>query len=60
VNECTWEPIKSLSNAMEKVHKFHQLFLNKLKYVPHGTVIQRGGDVTDVNVKEFIYLNVHP
>jgi len=23
VNECTWEPIKNLSNAMEKVHEFH-------------------------------------
>ncbi len=23
VSECTWEPIKNLSNVMEKVHEFH-------------------------------------
>ncbi len=23
VNKCTWESIKNLSNAMEKVHEFH-------------------------------------
>jgi hypothetical protein len=23
-SECSWEPIKNLSNAMEKVHNFHR------------------------------------
>ncbi len=24
VSKCTWEPIKNLSNVMEKVHEFHR------------------------------------
>jgi hypothetical protein len=28
VSECTWKLIKNLSNVMEKVHEFHQRYLN--------------------------------
>jgi hypothetical protein len=37
VNECTQEPIKNLSNAMEKVHEFHRRYINKPKLHLHGT-----------------------
>ncbi len=36
VNEHIWEPMKNLSNAMEKVHEFHQQYVNKLKSIPCG------------------------
>jgi len=32
ISECTWEPVKNLSNAMEKVKDY--FCLNKLKVVP--------------------------
>jgi hypothetical protein len=38
---CEWMRMgtnkKNLSNAMEKVHKFHQWYSNKPKSIPHGT-----------------------
>jgi hypothetical protein len=37
VSKCTREPIKNLSNVMEKVHEFHQQYLNKPKSIPYGT-----------------------
>jgi len=37
VNEQTWELIKNLLNAMEKVHEFHQQYSNKPKYALCGT-----------------------
>jgi hypothetical protein len=37
VNEQTWESIKMILNAMEKVHEFHQQYPNKLKYIFRGT-----------------------
>ncbi len=37
VSKCTKEPIKNLSNAMEKVHEFHQQYPNKPKSIPYGT-----------------------
>jgi hypothetical protein len=37
VSKCTWEPIKNPSNVIKKVHQFHQLYLNKPKFVPRGT-----------------------
>jgi len=36
MNEHTWEPIKNLSNAIKKVHKFHQQYPSKPKFAPHG------------------------
>ncbi len=37
VSKCTWEPIKNLSNAMEKVHECHWQYTNKPKSTPFGT-----------------------
>ncbi len=37
VSERTYKPIKNLSNAMEKVHEFHQCYPNQPKFAPHGT-----------------------
>ncbi len=37
VNERTWELIQNLSNAMEKVHEFHQPYPNNPKYIPCET-----------------------
>jgi hypothetical protein len=37
VSECIWELIENLLNAMEKVHEFHQQYLNKPKFIPYGT-----------------------
>jgi len=37
LSECIWEPIKNISNAMEKVHEFHQRCPNKPKFAPYGT-----------------------
>jgi len=36
VSECTWEPMKNLLNAMEKMHEFHQQYPNKCKSIPCG------------------------
>jgi hypothetical protein len=36
VNKRTWELIKNLSNAMKKVHEFHQQYPNKPKSILHG------------------------
>jgi hypothetical protein len=37
VSEHTKEPIKNLSNAMQKMHEFHQQYPNKPKSAPCGT-----------------------
>jgi len=37
VTKQTWELIKNLLNVMEKVHEFHQQYLNKPKYALCGT-----------------------
>jgi hypothetical protein len=37
MRKCTWEPIKNLSNTIEKVHEFHQQYPNKPKFAPCGT-----------------------
>ncbi len=37
MNECTWKPIRNLSNAMEKVQEFHQQYPSKPKSIVHGT-----------------------
>ncbi len=36
ISEHTWEPVKNLSNAMEKVKNFHMWYLNKPKAIPCG------------------------
>jgi hypothetical protein len=51
VNEHTWEPFKDLSNAMEKVHKFHQRYPNKPNPLDlMELVVKQGGDVTNANM----------
>jgi hypothetical protein len=37
MRKCIWEPIKIVSNMMEKVHEFHRQYPNKPKFTPHGT-----------------------
>jgi hypothetical protein len=60
MNEHSWEPIKNLSNSMEKVHAFHQRYQTSLGPFFVELVARREGDVMDVNVMEFIPLNAHP
>jgi hypothetical protein len=62
VSECTWEPIKNLSNAMEKVHEFHQQYPNKPKFVfLMDLVTRRGGDVMDTNIRHHLPMDgIHP
>jgi hypothetical protein len=36
INKHTWEPIKNLSNAMEKMKAFHMWYSNKPKAAPCG------------------------
>jgi hypothetical protein len=36
VNECNWELINNLPNAIKKVHEFHRRYPNKPKFAPYG------------------------
>jgi hypothetical protein len=60
VNGYIWKSIKNLSNAMKKVHEFHQQYPNKPSSFLVELVTRKGNDAIDVNAMKFIHMNVHP
>jgi hypothetical protein len=59
IDECTWEPIEILSNAMEKVKDFNMRYLNKFKAAPHGIPCRKGCDVMDTTITHYLHHRLH-
>jgi hypothetical protein len=61
VSEHIWEPIKNLSNVMEKVHEFHYDIQTNPNPFLVELIIRKGDDVTNVSIRHHLPIDgIHP